>query len=83
MRMRKSALLTHCHEYKYFSSEDYQIIKAVRDNLISIGGVDAVLISHADMQHMSALPIICGTKGEPLNFVNSFKLNYIAFLQCN
>lgn len=47
----------------------------IKENLLAIGGVDAVLLSHADIQHIGALPIICGVKGTILTALLTNTLN--------
>lgn len=39
------------------------ILHAISDKLKQIGSIDAVLVSHADVQHMGALPILFGKEG--------------------
>lgn len=45
------------------SSEETSHIHQLAKDLVSAGGVDAILLSHADLHHIGALPIIAGQKG--------------------
>lgn len=45
------------------SPPKYEILESVRDYLLSIGGVDAIILSHADIHHVGGLHVIAGRKG--------------------
>jgi len=47
-----------------FSEDEIKAVRSIRDSLLSIGGVDAILLSHCDLQHIGGLPIVCGTEGK-------------------
>jgi cleavage and polyadenylation specificity factor subunit 2 len=42
---------------------EYDYLEKMTTDLIKAGGVDAVFLSHADLQHVGALPIILGKSG--------------------
>lgn len=41
----------------------YDVLERTRDYLLSIGGVDAIILSHADIHHVGGLHVIAGRKG--------------------
>lgn len=42
---------------------DYDYLEKLTADLVKAGGVDAILLSHADLQHVGALPILFGKGG--------------------
>lgn len=45
------------------SAEETAYIRKLASDLVSAGGVDAILLSHADLHHIGGLPIIAGRQG--------------------
>lgn len=45
------------------SAEETAYIQKLTGDLHSAGGVDAIILSHADLHHIGALPVIAGLKG--------------------
>lgn len=42
---------------------DYSYLEKLTQDLIKAGGVDAILLSHADLHHVGALPLLAGKNG--------------------
>jgi cleavage and polyadenylation specificity factor subunit 2 len=42
---------------------DYDYFENLTEKLVNDGGIDAIILSHADLRHIGALPILLGRKG--------------------